>query len=113
MNAAVVVILVIAIILLIVQVVLSALAASEVRKGQASTNTADQTAFFNRAHLYSTAAAVTAALCIVGLVIAMIVYINSQRILTAAHAKIGSMIDTHGAPQPVVNAVGEAVKAGN
>ena len=79
MSAAIIVIIVIAIILLIVQAVLSSLAASEIRKGQNSTGT-DATNAFNRAHTYSTAAAVTAALCIVGLIIAMVVVIHQDKV---------------------------------
>lgn len=108
MSTAVIIIIVIAIILLIVQTVLSSMAAAEVRKGQSATVAADATVAFNKAHLYSTAAAVTAAMCIVGLVIAMIVYIHSQRILTAAHARLGQVVSAYGVAPQVGAAVNEA-----
>lgn len=110
MSTGVIVILVIAIVLLVVQMVLSALAASEIRKGQGATG---QTAtdYFNKAHTYSTAAAVTAALCAVGLVVAMILYINSQRILTAAHARLGQAVASYATPVEVHAAAGQAIAA--
>lgn len=111
-NTTAIVIIVIAVVLLIVQAVLSTLSAIEIRKGQSAASAGDATIAFNKAHMYSTAAAVVAALCIIGLVISIYLVVRADRILTAAHTKLGEVINAHpSTPQPVAAAASGAAKA--
>lgn len=77
---AVIVCLVISMILLFISMVLSAMSASAAEKGDTST-----------ARKYSLYSAVVSGLSVVLLVVILVMYLNSERIVTSTHAALGQI----------------------